>query len=51
MVEFDIQGSSNDIDDAVDELYELVSDGITVTFNGVEFTTFAELYVDGEVSI
>ena len=49
MVEFDVAGSADDVSDFISELYRLVSAGLTVTFDGTDFTTLDELYVDNEV--
>ena len=49
VVEFDVAGSADDVSDFISELYSLVSAGLTVTFDGTDFTTLDELYVDNEV--
>ena len=35
----DVSGSEEDIDDVIDELYDLVAAGLSVTFNGATVTT------------
>ena len=44
----DVSGSEEDIDNVIDELYDLVAAGLSVTFNGATVTTTDSLLVNGE---
>lgn len=47
MVKFEIAGNEEELEDAVDEIYDMVKDGVTIEFNGQSVTTTGDMWVDG----
>ena len=44
-----MEGAGSDVSSFISDLYSQISAGLTVTFDGNDYTTMGQLFVDNEV--